>query len=100
MGFLALIDHLFNLALPALWMATTLVALQRLAGWRHPLRLGWGRQWMWLFLTGLAVIVAGWLVLQRDGAMLTYLALVVATGAVQAWLVHRYRSASQDAFRS
>ena len=72
-----------------------LMSVAATLGWASGLRL-----YAVLFLTGLAVIVAGWLVLQRDGAMLTYLALVVATGAVQAWLVHRYRSASQDASRS
>ncbi|MEJ3960616.1 hypothetical protein WGP40_09805 [Brachymonas sp. G13] len=92
MGFFDLLNHLFNLLLPALWMATLLLLWHRLLARRHAITLGWRQQWLRLFVAGVLVLLVG-LVLQGDGAMTTYIALAVVTGAYQAWLLRRYRPA-------
>lgn len=91
MGFLDLLNHLWNFALPALWMATALVLLQRLPKSGRQMALGWRRHWLALFGTGLAALLAGLLWWQQDGRMGTYMGLAGATGLMQAWLVRRYR---------
>lgn len=91
MGPLALLNHLFNLVLPALWLATLLLLAHRLIAWRHPVRLAWSREWLWLFGTGVAILLIGLILLQHDGEMLTYAALVLVMVAVQQWLRRRFR---------
>lgn len=83
------INHCINLLLPALWLASTLVLLQRLFFRRQTTAMRWQRQWLWLFGSGAAVLLAGLLLQQRDGKMLTYIALALVVGAVQAWLLRR-----------
>jgi len=89
MTFYLLADHLFNLVAPAAMIAVLLLALSRMLpdffkqkkafshGWWVPLAIN--------FLVGAGVLVAGLVLLGRDGKMLTYLALVLAM-AVSQWL--------------
>ncbi len=88
--------HILNFLAPALWLATLMVMLHRTLWRRHRLTIGWARQWRWLFGVGALVLVLGLLLQQRDGAMLTYLALAVGIGLVQTWLVRRFRVPDQD----
>ena len=88
--------HLVNFMLPAFWMATLLVAVHRMLYKRQPQRVSWRRHWLWLFGSGVAVLVLGLLVFQRDGKMLTYVALVLVLGIVQARFFWRTVSRSND----
>ena len=92
MGPVDLLNHLFNLLLQAIWMASVLQLWHRLFARRHAITLGWRQQWLRLFLAGALVLLAG-AVLLGDGAMTTYIALAVVTGACQVWLLRRYRPA-------
>ena len=55
----------------------------------------WQRQWLWLFASGAAVLLAGLLLQQRDGKMLTYTALALVVGAMQTWLLRRGHAKSK-----
>ena len=88
--------HLVNFMLPAFWMATLIVAVHRMLYKRQSQRVSWLRHWLWLFGSGLAVLVLGLLVFQRDGKMVTYVALTLVLGMVQAWFVWRNVSCRQN----
>ena len=88
--------HLVNFMLPAFWMATLLVEVHWMLYKRQPQRVSWRRHWLWLFGSGVAVLVLGLLVFQRDGKMLTYVALVLVLGIVQACFFWRTVSRSND----
>ncbi len=82
MGLIDLIDHLINFVLPALAMALMLPTLAKLLFWR-----AWGGVAWWSVVkrvawVGTLVLLAGLLVLGRDGAMLTYAALILAASTV------------------
>ncbi|MDO5653484.1 MAG: hypothetical protein Q4G39_05210 [Brachymonas sp.] len=89
MGFPGFFNHLLNFVLPAFWMATSLLLIHWLLRKRGAPPLLWGRHWLCLFASGVAVLVAGLVVFQRDGRMATYVALAVVMGLVQAWLARR-----------
>ena len=97
MWLFTVLNHLFNFVLPAVWMATLLLAAHRLMrkGAAQPGR--WWRHWLCLFGSGVAVLLAGLIVFQRDGKMMTYVALVVVMGVVQAWLARRAEASRQTA---
>lgn len=76
---MALIWHLLNFVLPAAGLAAIMALTLRIRGIRTP---GWIRMWTGLFAAGVAVLVAGLWWLERDGAMLTYAALVLVNGSL------------------
>jgi len=86
-----LIDHLLNFAAPAVVVAFLLVLSSRLlSGFfmsKRPLAHNWRVQLAINFVVGLVVLAAGMVLLGRDGKMLTYVALVIATATSQFWLL-------------
>lgn len=96
MWFLNLILHLLNFVAPAAWLATALLALHWLGSRRTVVALPavpsatpamrWKRHWLYLFASGVAVLLAGLFIFGRDGKMMTYVALVLVMGVVQAGL--------------
>lgn len=96
MKIFVLFGHLVNFMLPAFWMATLIVAVHRMLYKRQPQQVCWRRHWQWLFGSGVAVLVLGLLVFQRDGKMMTYVALALVLGMVQACFVWRNVSCRQN----
>jgi hypothetical protein len=86
MGIFAVLNHLFNLVLPALALALILPSLARLLWWRAWAGVSWWAVVKRVALVGVAVLLAGLLLLGRDGAMLTYAALVVSSAMV-VWMM-------------
>ena len=86
-----LIDHLLNFAAPAVGVAVLLVLSSRLlSGFfmsKMPLVLNLRTQIAINFVVGVVVLAAGLVLLGRDGKMLTYVALVIATATSQWWLL-------------
>ena len=89
------INHFMNLLLPAFWLASLMVLVHRLLFRWQAIAMRWQRQWLWLFASGAAVLLAGLLLQQRDGKMLTYIALALVVGAVQTWLLRRGHAKSK-----
>ena len=89
------INHFMNLLLPAFWLASLMVLVHRLLFRRQAIAMRWQRQWLWLFASGAAVLLAGLLLQQRDGKMLTYTALALGVGAMQTWLLRRGHAKSK-----
>ncbi|MGH6647421.1 hypothetical protein [Aquabacterium sp.] len=85
MGLLDVLTHLVNFFLPALGMALLLPALARLVWWRALKPAGYGRQVKWAAGANALVLVAGLIVLGRDGAMATYAALVLVSALTVWW---------------
>lgn len=90
-----LINHLLNFIVPAALLALLLVFLPRLFfGFFRSKRLF--AQYWWVqaainFLVGVLVLVAGLVLLGRDGRLLTYVALVLATATSQWWLLGSWK---------
>ena len=87
MGPLDILNHLLNFVAPAVFVALLLVLGGRLLGAKGGTLAGW-RQWAVVFVVGLVVLAAGLALWGRDGKMLTYAALVVATATCQ-WALLR-----------
>lgn len=85
MGLLDVLTHLVNFFLPALGMALLLPALARVVWWRALKAAGYVRQVKWAAAANALVLVAGLIVLGRDGAMATYAALVLASALTVWW---------------
>jgi hypothetical protein len=86
MGLFDALNHLLNFVLPALAMALIVPALARLAFWRalraKPL-------WPQIRRAGainVLVLVMGLFLTGRDGAMLTYAALVLSSAFTVWWI--------------
>jgi hypothetical protein len=78
------LNHLLNLFAPALGMALLVPTLARVF-WRRALAgTAWSTQVAWLLAANALVMVLGLLVLGRDGAMWTYVALVLVS-ALGVW---------------
>lgn len=97
MWLFTILNHLFNFVLPACWTATLLLVVHRLVRKRTERPLPWLRHWLALFGSGVAVLLAGLIVFQRDGKMMSYVVLVLVMGVVQAWLARRCAGSSQSA---
>lgn len=84
-----LINHLLNFVAPAAMLALLLVALSRLFSLffksNRPLVHAWWAQVAINFIVGVGVLAAGLLLLGRDGKMLTYVVLMLATATGQWW---------------
>lgn len=77
--------HLLNFGAPALGVALIAASLAKLA-WRRELApVAWHRLVLWAAAAGLVTLVAGLLVLGRDGKMATYGALVAASALALWW---------------
>ena len=85
-----LINHLLNFIAPAALLALLLVGLPRLFfgffASKRPFVQSWWAQVAINFVVGVLVLVAGLVLLGRDGKMLTYAGLVLATATSQ-WLL-------------
>ena len=88
MTFVQLLLHGLNFLAPALFVALFLPAANRWVLRRAEPRFLLWVQAAVLFVVGLAVLIAGLVLLGADGAMLTYLALVLC-GASAQWLMGR-----------
>ncbi|MDO9404994.1 MAG: hypothetical protein Q7T87_13260 [Polaromonas sp.] len=90
-----LTNHLLNFVAPAAALAVLLLLWSRLSGRlfsrkaaRKPLVQRWWAQLGVVFGAGLAVLVLGLLVFGRDGKMLAYAGLVLASATAH-WVVWR-----------
>jgi hypothetical protein len=85
MGPLDALWHALNFFAPALGMAVLAASAAKLL-WRQELAaVRWHRLALWGALVGSAVLIGGLVAFGRDGKMITYGALVVAT-AVALWV--------------
>lgn len=82
------INHLMNLALPALALALVVPLMSRLVAWGRVARPSFWMQATVQFMVALAVVVAGLWLSGRDGKMVTYMTMVVA-GATTQWVMLR-----------
>lgn len=85
MGFLDALNHALNFLLPAFAMALLVPTLARLVWWKALHGAAWLRQVKWASVANVAVLVAGLLLTGRDGAMLTYSGLVMASALTVWW---------------
>lgn len=85
---LAALNHLLNFAAPAAALALLLVPGSRFVVRNSASALSWWAQLTIVFVVGCAVLLAGLWWLGRDGKVLTYAALVLATATCQ-WLLRR-----------
>ena len=85
MSLLDALIHMVNFFLPALGMALLLPTLARLVWWRALKSAGFVRQVTWVAGVNALVLMAGLIVLGRDGAMATYAALVLASSLTVWW---------------
>ncbi|ART50221.1 hypothetical protein [Acidovorax carolinensis] len=92
MGPLDVLFHALNFMAPAAALAALLVLGGRFIRSKGALTLSWKAQLAINFIVGCAVLVAGLVVLGRDGKMLTYAALVLACASCQWMLVRGWRS--------
>jgi hypothetical protein len=83
MGFLDIINHLLNFAAPAAFVALWMVLVVRFIWKKRQISDAFIRQFAIIFVVNLAVLVAGLWYFERDGKMATYLAMVLASAAVQ-----------------
>jgi hypothetical protein len=85
MGPLDAIWHTLNFFAPALGVAVLAASAAKLV-WRHELAsVRWHRLALWSAIAGMATLIGGLVAFGRDGKMITYGGLVVAT-AVALWL--------------
>jgi len=85
---LASLNHLLNFAAPAAVLAVLLVPGSRVFIRNSAPAVFWWAQAAIVFVVGCAVLLAGLWLLGRDGKVLTYAALVLATATCQ-WLLRR-----------
>lgn len=85
MGFFDALNHVLNFLLPAAGMALLVPSLARLVWWKALRSAGWLRQVKWAALMNALILIAGLLLTGRDGAMLTYAGLVLASALTVWW---------------
>lgn len=83
MGFLAAFFHLVNFIAPAAVLAPLLWLGGRFLMRKQALALVWWKQVAINFIAGCLVLLAGLVLLGRDGKMLTYAALVLVCATSQ-----------------
>lgn len=86
MGVIDAILHAFNFILPALCVAVLVTASGRFFKQKKPLPLTFTTQVAINFIACLAVLLIGLILTGRDGKMLTYAAMALASGTVQ-WVL-------------
>ena len=82
------LNHLLNFVAPAAVLAVLLAPGSRWLMGKSAAALSWWAQAAIVFAVGCGVLAAGLWWLGRDGKVLTYAALVLATGTCQ-WLLRR-----------
>ena len=85
MGPLDALWHALNFFAPALGMAVLAASAAKLLWRRELAAVRWHRLALWGAVAGMVVLVGGLIAFGRDGKMITYGALVVAT-AVALWV--------------
>lgn len=88
MGPLSVINHLLNFAAPALTVALLLASGVRIFMRKRAVATGVIAQIAINSIVGCAILVAGLMVLGRDGKMLTYAALALGCATTQ-WVLLR-----------
>jgi hypothetical protein len=83
MGFLDLMNHLFNFLLPAVLLGLLLAWITPLFGSRSPSQWSVARQSLTNVLVGCVVLCLGLLFFGRDGKMVSYAAMVLACASCQ-----------------
>ncbi len=86
MGVMGALLHAFNVMLPALSVALLVTASGRFLKQNKPLALTFIARSAINFVVCLAVLLIGLIITGRDGKMLTYLFMVLASATVQ-WIV-------------
>ena len=81
--------HVLGFAAPALVLAPAMVGVSRFIGKKQGAALSWRAQLAINFVVCLVVLMAGLAWTGRDGRMGTYIVLVLASSACQAWLTRR-----------
>ena len=91
-----LTNHLLNFIAPAAGVALLLVLLSRLGFGlfrsKQPLAETWWAQTAIIFIVGVGILIAGLLLLGRDGKMMTYAALVLGSAVCQWVLVRGWKA--------
>jgi uncharacterized Tic20 family protein len=77
--------HLLNFMAPALFLALAFPALEIIFNKKRPLSLNFIHSFAIYFIVLLVVLLAGLVVLERDGKVLTYASLVGVSAAIAAW---------------
>jgi hypothetical protein len=88
MSVLALFNHALNFLAPALWLALLLPLASRIFIKKRAVAQTIRGQAALLFVVGVLVLLIGLVVFGRDGKMLTYLALVLASATAQ-WVIQK-----------
>ncbi len=83
MGFLDIVNHLLNFVAPAAFVAFWMVLVVRLIWKKRQIPDAFIKQFAIIFVVNLGVLVIGLCYFERDGKMATYLAMVLASAAVQ-----------------
>ena len=86
MDLLDVVWHLLNFVAPAIGVALFAASLAKLAWRRELAAVSWRRLVLWSALAGLVALVAGLVLFGRDGKMITYAALVVASALALWWV--------------
>lgn len=84
-GALDAVGHALNFFLPAWVMALMVPSLARVVWWKALRSVGWWSQVRLAAVLNAIVLVAGLLILGRDGAMYTYAGLVLASALTVWW---------------
>jgi len=92
MGVLELINHLLNFILPALALALLLPVCVRWMPMGRNSTVGLWRNMLVLLLVNIAALLAGLVLFERDGKMVTYLAMVISSATTQWLLLKAWRS--------
>jgi hypothetical protein len=83
MGFLDIVNHLLNFVAPAAFVALWMVVVLRFIWKKRQFSDAFIKQFAIIFVVNLVVLVIGLWYFERDGKMATYLAMVLASAAVQ-----------------
>lgn len=89
MGPLDAIGHLLGLFMPALCTAPIAAALAKVAWRRELARVAWWRLSAWSAAAGSLALLGGLVLLGRDGRMLSYGAMALASALALWWVGFR-----------
>jgi hypothetical protein len=92
MGLIDALIHILNFFMPALGLALLVPTLVRVFWFRKLRGVSWALMAKRVALGGSAVLLAGLVALGRDGAMLTYVALVLASALAVWWTAFKGRA--------
>jgi hypothetical protein len=92
MGLIDALIHILNFFMPALGLALLVPTLVRVFWFRKLRGVSWALMAQRVAMSGCAVLVLGLVALGRDGAMLTYVALVPASALAVWWTAFKGRA--------